>query len=137
MTALLDSGFLYATVDADDKNHARVMQVLASRKERLLSPTLVLTETTHLLVARCGHLVMRQFIQRLAQHPFPFVNPSADDLPRIYELLAQYADLRLDFVDATIVALAERFNVQRILTVDQRDFWAIRPRHCLYLEILP
>lgn len=137
MTALLDSGFLYATVDQDDKNHARVMQVLASRKERLLLPTIVLTETTHLLAARRGHLVMRQFIWRLAQHPFPLVNPIQDDFPRIYDLLDQYANLRLDFVDATIIALAERFNIQRILTVDQRDFRAVRPKHCPYFEILP
>lgn len=137
MTALLDSGFLYATVDQDDKNHARVMQVLASRKERVLLPTIVLTETTHLLAARRGHLVMRQFIGRLAQHPFPLVNPIQDDFSRIYDLLDQYANLRLDFVDATIIALAERFNIQRILTVDQRDFRAVRPKHCPYFEILP
>jgi len=137
MTALVDSGFLYAIVDQDDKNHDRVMQVLASRKERILLPTVVLTETTHLLAARRGHLAMRQFIRRLAQHPFPLVNPTQDDFPRIYDLLEQYADLRLDFVDATIIALAERFEIRRILTVDQRDFRAVRPKHCPYFEILP
>lgn len=80
---------------------------------------------------------MRQFIQRLAQHPLPLISPVQDDFRRIHELLEQYASLRLDFVDATIVALAERFNIQRILTVDQRDFRAIRPNHCAYFEILP
>lgn len=137
MTALVDSGFLYAIVDQDDKNHDRVMQVLASRKERILLPTVVLTETTHLLAARRGHLAMCQFIRRLAQHPFPLVSPIQDDFSRIYDLLEQYADLRLDFVDATVIALAERFEIRHILTVDQRDFRAVRPKHCPYFEILP
>ncbi|MDJ1182374.1 hypothetical protein PMH09_04135 [Roseofilum sp. BLCC_M143] len=44
---------------------------------------------------------------------------------------------RLDFVDASIAAVAERINVTRILTLDRRDFTILRPRHCDYFEILP
>jgi hypothetical protein len=44
--------------------------------------------------------------------------------------------MRLDFVDASIVALAERLSIQRILTIDKKDFRIIRPKHCAYFEIL-
>jgi predicted nucleic acid-binding protein len=137
MTALIDSGFLYATLDAADKNHERVRHTLTTLSDELLLPTVVLVETTYLLNARLGHTAMRQFIHRLEQSPIPLVSPNPDDLSRIYEILEQYADLRLDFLDANIVALAERLNVQRLLTVDQRDFRVIRPKHCNYFEILP
>ena len=58
-------------------------------------------------------------------------------LVRVHELLQQYASIELDFVDASITALAERLNIRQILTVDARDFHIIRPRHCDYFDILP
>ncbi|MFN8495489.1 MAG: PIN domain-containing protein [Caldilineaceae bacterium] len=137
MMALVDSGFLYATLDSSDKNHARTTHVLANLADELLLPTVVLVETTYLLHARLGHDAMRQFIQRLGQTPLPLISLLQTDLPRVYEVLEQYANLRLDFVDAANVAVAERLNIQRILTVDQRDFRVIRPKHCAYFEILP
>ena len=137
MTSLLDSGFLYATLDSSDKNHTQVIRVLASLNDELLLPEVVLVEITYLLHARLGHDAMRQFIQRLDRTPLQLIPLLQADLPRVHEVLEQYANLRLDFVDAANVAVAERLNIQRILTVDQRDFRVIRPKHCDYFEILP
>lgn len=64
-------------------------------------------------------------------------NPLAQDYQRAAELIRQYADAQLDFVDAIIVAIAERLDITRILTLDQRDFRLVRPRHCATFEILP
>ncbi|MCD4738559.1 MAG: PIN domain-containing protein [Anaerolineae bacterium] len=79
---------------------------------------------------------MRLFVQRLEHSPLQFEVITKADVPRIYELLDQYSDMRLDFVDAAIVAIAERLNIRRILTVDG-DFHIIRPKHCDYFEALP
>ncbi|OQY32449.1 MAG: VapC toxin family PIN domain ribonuclease [Anaerolineaceae bacterium 4572_5.1] len=136
MTALVDTGFLYATLDKGDKNHQRATSVLAALTDDLLLPTIVLVELTYLLQARLGHAAMRLFIQRLENNPLQFQAITKFDVPRIYEFLDQYADMSLDFVDAAIVTLAERLGIQRILTVD-KDFRIIRPRHCEYFEILP
>ena len=38
---------------------------------------------------------------------------------------------------APIMALAERLNIHHILTLDRRDFRAMRPRHCPVFELLP
>ena len=46
-------------------------------------------------------------------------------------------DSRIDFVDACVMAVAERFGSTKILTLDQRDFRLFRPRHCNSFEILP
>jgi predicted nucleic acid-binding protein len=40
-------------------------------------------------------------------------------------------------VDALIVAMAERLNIIRLLTLDRRDFQIIRPKHCGSFELLP
>jgi predicted nucleic acid-binding protein len=136
MTALIDTGFLYATLDKGDKNHQRVTDTLTGLDDGLLLPTIVLVELTYLLQARLGHAAMRLFIQQLEHSPLQFEIITKADVPRIYELLDQYADMRLDFVDAAIVTLAERLNIRRILTVDG-DFYIVRPKHCDYFEILP
>lgn len=80
---------------------------------------------------------MRRFIRQLERSPLRFEQLRKSDLSRIREILKQYADARLDFVDASIVALAERLRIRRILTVDQREFRIIRPRHCDCSELLP
>lgn len=62
---------------------------------------------------------------------------TAVDLPRILELMRQYADSNIGFVDASIVAVAERLNIRQVITLDRRHFGLIRPRHCLTFTILP
>jgi len=137
MAAIIDTGFLYATIDAGDQHHARVMALLPTLTDDLVIPTTTFTEITYLLQARLGHAEMRRFIRQLERSPLRFEPLRKSDLSRIREVLEQYADAKLDFVDASIVALAERLRIRRILTVDQRDFRIIRPRHCDYFDLLP
>jgi predicted nucleic-acid-binding protein len=59
------------------------------------------------------------------------------DLARAAEILQKYADSKVDFVDCVIVAMAERLNIKRIMTVDQRHFQLFRPNHCSAFEIIP
>jgi predicted nucleic acid-binding protein len=65
------------------------------------------------------------------------VLPSNDDFRRATDIMEKYADSKIDFVDCVIVAMAERLNISRILTVDQRDFRILRPKHVSNFEILP
>lgn len=80
---------------------------------------------------------MRQFLKRLATSTVTLESLTLPDLERAIEILDVYADSRLDFVDSTIVAIAERLNITRILTLDRRDFTIIRPTHHAHFEILP
>jgi hypothetical protein len=48
-----------------------------------------------------------------------------EDVERAAQVDRKFADLGLGIVDASIVALAERLDVRRILTID-RDFSAVR-----------
>ena len=80
---------------------------------------------------------MRHFLVELAASDIRLESIHFEDLERVNEILEQYADSQLDFTDATIIALAERENINRILTLDRRDFGFVRPRHCDYFELLP
>jgi predicted nucleic acid-binding protein len=55
----------------------------------------------------------------------------------VRELCTQYGDWPLGFVDAAVVALAERERQTRIATLDRRHFGAIKPRHIAAFELLP
>ena len=135
---LIDSGFLYAALDKDDNKHEPVIEVLSSlRRQDTVLPAPIIVETTYLFSSRIGHSAMRRFVQTLDASPFELVSLQKTDTKRVHEILDQYSDLKLDFVDAAITALAERLNITRILTVDQRDFRVIKPSHCDHFEILP
>ena len=136
MIALADTGFLYALFDVHDAHHQDAVEILETPDlEPLLSDT-VIVELAYLLQARLGHAQMRFYLKELLTDLF-LVTLTPDDLFRINTLLAEYADARLDFVDASIIAIAERLHVQHILTVDRRDFLIVRPKHTPFFTILP
>lgn len=137
MTALLDTSFLVALSNTKDKHHIRCLTVAREFDEQLLLPVTVLPEVTYLIGSRLGHLAMRRFICSLSNSNMLVVHLENADLSRVFNILEQYKDSRLDFVDATIVAMAERLNVTQVLTLDRRDFSIIRPTHCEHFVLLP
>lgn len=136
MTALLDTGFLLAVLDADDDLHDACVNALLAETKPLL-PEIVLPELAYMVLRDLGYPVLVGFLQALARGELEIARTSRDDLERTSAILSKYADSRIDFVDSTIAAMAERLVVQRILTVDRRHFQLFRPRHCTYFELLP
>ncbi len=77
------------------------------------------------------------FIESFAISDMVLEAPQSSDYTRAAEIIRQYADAPVDFVDAIIVAIAERLSITRILTIDRRHFYMFRPRHCPAFELLP
>jgi predicted nucleic acid-binding protein len=65
------------------------------------------------------------------------VDLTASDYARALELLTRYADLKLGFVDAAVIVVAERLDEPRVATLDHRHFAPVRPRHTTALALLP
>ena len=66
------------------------------------------------------------------------VEPVLDsDWPRIAELADRYEDLPLGIVDASVIALAERRQLDTIATLDQRHFATVKPRHTDAFTLVP
>jgi len=137
MTALLDTSFLFALTDQSDRNHQRVLAVAQSGYERLVLPVAVLPEICYLIASRLGHPAMCRFVSSLTPDAIQVESTTIEDLSRIQQILAIYADSQLDFTDAAIIAIAERLAITRIYTLDRRDFSIIRPKHCDYFELFP
>jgi len=97
----------------------------------------VLPEITYLLQGRLGSHAELAFVQAVAGGEFELEALESADISRTADLMDAYADASIGFVDASIVAAAERLEVQGILTTDRRHFGLIRPRHVPSLRLLP
>ncbi|MCP4131768.1 MAG: VapC toxin family PIN domain ribonuclease, partial [bacterium] len=62
---------------------------------------------------------------------------TAQDWNRCEELCATYADLGLDLVEPSLIAIAERVGETQIATLNYRDFTVVRPAHTEAFELLP
>ncbi|MBA2240530.1 MAG: PIN domain-containing protein [Solirubrobacterales bacterium] len=134
---MLDSGPLYAYVDADDEHHAASLELLETARGPLLVPTMVVSEVSYLIESRLGWQAEVRFLGDLASGAFVLEAPAAADWIRIAELVARYRDLPLGTVDASVIACAERLGLTAVATTDRRHFSVVRPVHCEALELLP
>ena len=134
---IVDAGPLYAAAATRDRNHSRCIELLRSAARPFLVPALVVTEVAYLLGDRMGPHAELGFARALERAEL-LVEPVLDsDWPRITELTAQYADLPLGIVDASVVTLAERRDIDTIATLDHRHFATVKPRHTTAFRLLP
>ena len=135
MPLLLDTGALYALADADDDWHVRVRDFLKAERSALLVPVTVIPEAAYLMRKRLGAGAEMRFAESLAAGEIAVENLSEGDLARCAELLRVYNFL--GFVDASIVAMAERLKLRALVTTDRRDFARVRPAHVSAFQLLP
>ena len=137
MAYLMDSGFLYSTLNKKEKFHRETIEILASIYEEIILPVSAITEIAYLILRDLGTEALANFLENLPEMNVIFETPIAEDYKRAAEILRKYNDANIDFVDAIIVAIGERLNITKILTVDRRHFGMFKPRHCAAFEITP
>ncbi len=135
MPLLCDTGILYALADRDDEWHGRAAAFFEEQRQVLLAPVTILPEVAYLLRTRLGPAAEKAFAESLAAEELAVENLSPRDLSRTAELLSEQGFL--GFVDASIVAIAERLKLAALVTTDRRDFARGRPRHLEALRLLP
>lgn len=137
MNLVADTGALFALFDADDRNHVSVREVLAAETRPPIVPFAVIPEIDYLLREHLGIDAELTFIDNLRSGALALDLPPHEDLERVRVLLEQYRGLDLGFVDAAVIATAERLGVNRLLTLDQRDFRAVSPASGTPFTLLP
>ena len=137
MALIADSGGIYALYDRRDAAHAKVRAAVEREKDKIIIPSVVLTEIDYMLRMRVENRATLQVLADIDRGAFQIEAITSDDLRRCATLIRQYADLELDLCDAAVVATAERLGTNRILTVDERDFRVIRSRAGEPFVLLP
>ena len=120
MIATLDTGPWVALIDRSESKHTECVQWLKKFSGRLYSTEAVLTEVLYILnfsiTAQCAAL---DFVSKSVVEIVPSTTGS---LKKTKNLMKKYADLPMDFADATIVCLATETGMQNIVTFDKKDF---------------
>jgi hypothetical protein len=120
MIAVLDTGPWVALIDRSEARHAECVQWLKNFSGSLYSTEAVLTEVLYLLnfstKAQCAAI---DFVLKAVVEIVP---ASIESLGKAKILMKKYADLPMDYADASIVCLATETGMQNVVTFDKRDF---------------
>ena len=135
--ALVDTGILYALADKGDAWHRRAAASVVGFPGRLMVPASVIPEACYLLNSCLGPFAETAFLVALNNREMAVEQVTGPDMARTVEILKQYADANIGFVDASLVAVAERLGINTIFTTDRRHFSLIKPAHCPAFTLLP
>ena len=137
MALIADSGGLYALYDAHDRNHRAAREAVAAETGPIILPMAILGEIDYLLRVKLGVAAEMRLLEGIANGSLTLEAFTAQDAARCLELLEKYRDLDLGLADAAVIATAERLEVYRILTLDERGFRAVRTARGHPLVLLP
>lgn len=121
---LADAGPLIALFDRDDAQHGRVKKFVKAHPElRWTTTWLVLAEVCALLPRRA----VAGFLEFVGRGGLTVSDLTVADLSIVLALMQKYADLPMDLADASLVVLAERLDLNAIVSLDS-DFAVYRLR---------
>jgi predicted nucleic acid-binding protein len=135
LALIFDTGPLVALLDTTDPDHERCLELVESVSELRLVPPSVLLEVEYLL--RPWPEAFPALLADFGTGAFQLLELPAEWLARVGELLERYRDVKLGFVDATVLVATEMLGETRLATLDRHHFSAVRPEHVDALTLLP
>ena len=135
MPLLVDAGILYAMADRSDAWHHPAVNYLKMFRPTLLAPVTVLPEAAYLVHTRLGAIAERKLVQAFVDGEVAIEPLKPGDLNRVVALMAKYPELGL--ADCSLVAMAERLQLDTLATTDRRHFGLVRPAHVKRFTLVP
>lgn len=130
MIAIADTSGIIASVDRSCPEHETARHVMDTAS-LLVIPQLVLAELDHLLSGRfskdAAGQVMDLLVAQARSGRYLLGDANADVLADARLVQRRYQGLALDLTDAVITVLAREYATDAVLTLDRKDFRALRP----------
>lgn len=123
---LIDAGSLIALFDRSDRYHKAMRAFMRSFHGRLVTSWAVVTETLHMLDFNVN--AQLDFLRWMERGALDIPVMEIKDLSRIITYSEKYADVPMDFADATLILLSENEKIRDIITIDS-DFHVYRDRN--------
>ena len=133
---ILDTSVLLAAFVPDQRLHQECAQVVAATRPLVLSP-LVLTELDYLTAQLAGVDAEIALLGELSSGAYELAPFGAGDLIQARTVVERYRDLPLGLADASLVVLADRYETETILTLDERHFRVVRSLSGRPFRLLP
>ena len=103
--------------------------------EAMVGQEAVVTEASHLALRGGGGAELP--LEFLLTAGIPILGLEAGGQRRAAVLMKRYADVPMDYADATLVALAEALHISQVFTTDRRGFAAYRRQRQGTFTLLP
>lgn len=137
MALVLDTGPLLAAIDRSDPDHERCRNLIERAGEPRVVPAPVVVELDYWCRTKLTQDDFLVFLDDAVAGAFQIEELGRADYSRAREVQAVYADNRIGFVDAAVLALVERLAENKLATLDHRHFSVMRPAHVRALRLLP
>jgi uncharacterized protein len=134
---ICDTGPLYAAIDRHDDAHEACAALLRGIAEPIVVPAPVIVELDWLVASRLGPDAFDAFLASVEHGEVSVEELEREDYARVRGLCKRYADLPLGFVDAAVVAVAERLGERKVASLDHRHLGVVRLRHARGFTLLP
>ena len=116
---LIDTGPLIALFHSGDNYHKKVCDFFNNQRFCFISTLAVFTEVSYFLSVNQN--AQMDFFRWVVHQGVIISDINQNDMLRIAELMEKYADLPMDFADATLVVAAEKSGIRKIISLD-KDF---------------
>ena len=133
---LVDAGPLVALIDRGEQDHNRCVETLSALTSPMITTWPALTEAMYLLGDAGGWKAQQALWKLLDRGDLQLLDLDEPLRARSKALMAKYQDRPMDLADASLVAVAEVLNVQRVFTLD-RDFHIYRWRGRRRFDVIP
>jgi len=136
MQIILDTSAVIGLMDKKYKKHENLKTIFTKKDNLYILPSTAIGEICYMLNSRFGNKIELIFLEEIIKTSFQLELLKDMDIVRIIEILKKYDTLNIGYVDASIVAIAERLKTNKILTLDRKHFEIIIPRGFDRFDIL-
>ena len=130
------SGLFAALVDTEVHHDAARAALEADARPIVVSP-FVLCELDYLLSTRTDIDAELGLLADVAGGAYDLAAFDSRDVAAALALIDRYRDLGIGLADASVVLLAERYETDRLLTLDERHFRGLRTTAGAHFTLLP
>jgi uncharacterized protein len=134
---VLDTSGLLAALDGSQHQHRQAAEVLRGTDGPFLLSPFVLAELDYLLATRVGSHAELALLAEVSRGAYRLESFSPDDVAAARDVIERYDTLDIGLADASVVVLADRYDVRAVLTLDERHFRALRDRKGRAFRLLP
>lgn len=134
---LADTSGLLCLFNVREPQHAAVRDIVAQDVEPLVLSPYVVAELHYLISSRLGHGAELAVLSELATPAYTHACLDREDLRACADVIARHSDASLGVTDASLLVLADRLGIDRVLTLDRRHFSTARTPNGRGLTLLP
>lgn len=134
---IVDTSAVFSALDRSQRHYDRVRSFLESSRDRLVLSPFVLGELDYLLARRVGDHAALELLRDVESGAYLLAEIAPEDIATSRQVIEHFDDLGIGIADASIVVLAARYETDRVLTLDERHFRALRTLDGRPFTLLP